>query len=315
MSDYKLLLMNSRCALVAASALVFVVLFACNGESRNTPVDSSATNAPGPGVVSPPAPSTGWDEAAGPALILLTTTNPGSVVVVLPYLTDSTLADSEQFDFSTLLNSRVELFGPHGLAGEATLLAVASPVGVEGCQTWPQGRISESPAKSWRVGFLEGRVTGVPLDSIEGMNDADSSAFTREITRIVSSYSQRGDSVFHGLPFSVRKAYRFSIGSTPGFIASVVRKINEEANPRQEHFLVIAERSGGTYREVFQTRTAGSEESVQTNEILAVINLVETGQPAIVVTFEHEDGGRVGLLERVSEGRWRVIWRSAYTGC
>lgn len=158
-------------------------------------------------------------------------------------------------------------------------------------------------------------MTSVQLDSIEGMSGSDSAAFTGEITSIVSPYAQRGDSVFRGLPFAVRKAYRFSVASTTGFVASVVRKISEEANPRQEHFLVVAERSGGTYREVFQTRAAGPEESVQTNEILAVVNIVETGQPAIVVTFEYEEGGRVGLIERASGGQWRPVWRSAHTGC
>lgn len=194
-------------------------------------------------------------------------------------------------------------------------MSVSSRTGVDGCRVWPQARLSGIPPKPWRVGFINGRVTGTALDSIEGMGAADSAAFTSEIIRIVSSYSQTGDSAYRGLPFSVRKAYRFSIGSTPVFVANVVRKINQEANPRQEHYLVIAERSGGTYREAFQTRTAGSEELVQTNDILAVINIVETGQPAIVVTFEGEEGGRVGLIERVSGGQWRVVWRSAYTGC
>ncbi len=314
MGDYKLPLMKLSRSTVAAPVLVFVVLLSCRDESGKVPVDSPAASVPQ--EVVPPAPvSTGWDDAAGPALILSTVADPGGVSIVLPQLTDSSLANSGELDVSALANARVELFGLHGLSGEATLTPVASQAGADGCRAWPQGRLSAVPKKPWRVGFVNGRVTAMALDSIEGMNAGDSAAFTTEITRIVSSYSQKGDSAYRGLPFSVRKAYRFSIGSTSGFVASVVRKINAEANPRQEHYLVVAERSGGAYREAFQTRTAGSEEAVQTNDILAVINIVETGQPAIVVTFEGEEGGRVGLIERASGGRWRVVWRSAYTGC
>ncbi len=314
MGDCKLLLMKSRRAPVVALALVSLAFLSCSDDTQKAPLDSAAAAIPR-GVAPPAAANTGWAEAAGPALLLSAVADPGGVSLVLPQLTDSGLANSGQPDVSGLANSRVELFGSHGLAGEATLLTVASTTGADGCRAWPQGRLSAVPQKPWRVGFINGRVTGTALDSIEGMSAKDSAAFTTEIIRIVSSYSQTGDSAYRGLPFSVRKAYRFSIGSTPVFVANVVRKINQEANPRQEHYLVIAERSGGTYREAFQTRTAGSEESVQTNDILAVINIVETGQPAIVVTFEGEEGGRVGLIERASGGRWRVVWRSAYTGC
>lgn len=315
MSDCKLQPMNSCGVLVVASSLLVIALSGCNGEVRKAPVDSTATTAPRPGAGLPLAPNTGWNEAAGGVLFLSTTPDPRSVAVVLPNLTDSMLVNARDLDSTALPNSRVELFGPHGLAGEITLLAVSPPAAVPGCQSWPHAGISEPPRKSWRIGFLKGRVTGVPLDSIEGMSSTDSATFTAEITRMISSSSQAGDSAFQGLPFAVKKAYRFSTGSTVGFIATIVRKINEEANPRQEHFLLIGEGSGGILREVFRTRTAGSEESVQTNEILAFVNVVETGQPAIAVTFEQEEGGRVGLLERASDGRWRVVWRSAYTGC
>ena len=307
--------MNSRRVIASVSAVTWVALLACNGDRKKAAADSSAIGARVPAVVAPATPSTGWDEAAGPALILSTTNDPASAAVILPGLTDNTLASSGQSDSSVLSNSRVELFGPGGLAGEAVFQVAATSIGVDSCQSWPQGRISERPKRPWRVGFEKGRMKGVPLDSIEGMSDADSAAFTGEIMRIVLPYAQRGDSAFHGLPFSVRKAYRFPVVSTRGFVASVVRKINEEANPRQEHFLIIAERSGGAYREVFQSRASGPEESVRTNEILAVVNLVETGKTAIAITFEDGEGWRVGLVERVSGGQWRVMWKSAYTSC
>lgn len=317
MSASKLLLMNSHRVFVVASALVFNTLVACDSDQREVSMDSAAAaNASRPKVVVPPAPSTGWDEAAGPALILPTSTEPsGAVAVVLPQLTDSMLASAGQLDLTALSNSRVELFSPRGRAGEATVSSITPRPVVEGCQAWPQGVISATPKTAWQVGFIKGRATAMPVDSIEGMSDADSAAFTRDIMSLMSLPSKAEDSAFTGLPFAVRKAYRFSSGSTKGFIASSVRKINEEANPRQEHFLIVAERSGDVYKEVFRARTAGSEESVQTHEVLALVNLVETGRTAIVVSFESEVGRRLGLLERASDSRWRVVWRSAYAGC
>ena len=61
--------------------------------------------------------------------------------------------------------------------------------------------------------------------------------------------------------------------------------------------------------------SAGAEESLQTTDLLAAIRVVKTGRLAIVVSFDYEDGGKVGLLEEISESVWQLIWKSAYTGC
>jgi len=107
------------------------------------------------------------------------------------------------------------------------------------------------------------------------------------------------------------------LGNNLVLAADVVRKINEEANPREEHLLLIAERprvAGAKYVAAFQSRVAGAEEAVRTTEILGAVQFVR-GNPAIVVTFEYEDGGKVALLERTGEKQWRITWTSAYTGC
>jgi hypothetical protein len=100
-------------------------------------------------------------------------------------------------------------------------------------------------------------------------------------------------------------------------IGDVVRKINEEANPREEHLLVIAERDQGStagYSIVFHSRAAGSEEAVRTSEVLGAVRFL-SGRPAVVVSFDYENGGRVALIERVADGGWRITWRSAFGGC
>jgi hypothetical protein len=149
------------------------------------------------------------------------------------------------------------------------------------------------------------------------MTSADSVQVTTELARLASSLTVSSDPAFEGLPFSVRKAYRGTLGKRAVLIGDVVRKINEEANPREEHLLLIAERGPGNdaqYTAVFQSRAAGSEEIVRTSEILGALKFLN-GKPAFVVSFNYENGGRVALIERVSDSEWKLTWRSAYTGC
>ena len=79
----------------------------------------------------------------------------------------------------------------------------------------------------------------------------------------------------------------------------------------------MAERSGNdtTYRVGFHTRSAGPEESLETSEILAALRLKQSGRTAMVITFDYEDGGKIGLLERLAAYSWQVVWKSAYTDC
>ena len=158
--------------------------------------------------------------------------------------------------------------------------------------------------------------TPVPLDSLEGASSADSVLVTTELARLASALPESNDAVFRGLPFNVKKAYRTKGGPIGLLIGDVVRKINEEANPREEHFLIVAERSSGAdgrYTTVFHSRAAGSEEVVRTNEILAVVRFVNGGNTAVIVSFEYENGGRLAFIEQTSEKVWKTSWRSAYT--
>jgi len=173
------------------------------------------------------------------------------------------------------------------------------------------------PVTDWRVAFAEGRAAGLPLDSLEGMNSADSAWFVGSVLQAASSLSNTGDPAFRGIPYFVRKGYRLSLSPSTILVAEAIRRINEEANPREEHLLLLAERSGdgGGYRVGFHKRSAGPEESLETSEILAAVRFTSSNRLAIVVTFDYEDGGKIGLLERVSAGNWRITWKSAYTDC
>jgi hypothetical protein len=290
---------------------------ACKDERPAANVDSAAIHkAARPALTGSPG-TTGWDSTAGPMMVVATSRGSPDVAIILPGLTDSTLAATSHFELAAVANTPVELFGLRGLAGSSMLQIVSRSANATGCVSWPVGRLTRMPATDWRVGFEEGRVTGLPLDSLEGMNSSDSAQFVSSIVRAVNSLSNEGSTAFAGIPYFVRKGYQLALPPSSILIAEVVRRINEEANPREEHLLLLAERSSNDapYRVGFYKRSAGAEESLETSEILAAVRFVLSSRLAFAVMFDYEDGGKVGLLERVGVGTWRIVWRSAYTDC
>ena len=260
--------------------------------------------------------TTGWDSAAGPMMVVTRVRGLPDVSIVLPGLTDSSLAATSRFELVTMTNTPVELFGLQGLVGSSMVQVISQSGNTTGCVSWPVGRLTRMPAADWHVGFEEGRAVGLPLDSLEGMNSTDSAQFVSSILRAVGSLNE-GSTAFAGIPYFVRKGYQLALPPSSILIAEAVRRINEEANPREEHLLLVAERSSneGSYRVGFYKRSAGAEEALETSEILAAVRFVSSSRLAFVVAFDYEDGGKTGLLEQVGVGTWRVVWRSAYTGC
>jgi hypothetical protein len=250
-------------------------------------------------------------------MILAAVDNPLSAAVVLPGESDSTLAAMKAFQLDSLSNAPVDLFGPGGSAGQVNLKVNSQRSTDEGCVAWPVAQLSSQPGAPWKVGFAKGRATALQLDSIDGMSPADSASITTELAKLASAASVKSDPVFQGLPFIVQKGYRTSFGKTSILIGSIVRKINEEASPRVENLLLVAEKSDASsdYVNAFQSRTSGTEDDVRTNSVVAAVHFIHTNRPALVVSFEYDDGGQVALVERVADHDWRITWRSAYTGC
>ena len=286
-------------------------------EARTTRGPNSAKTLNPPPTVTGLISGTGWDSTAGSVMIIPASKDSSSAAIVLPGLTDSSLASTVHFELGTLNNTKLDLFSSEGLVGSAILHVVSQSGDLSGCLNWPIGQLKNSMLIKWKVALEKGKATGIPLSSMERMHGEDSVRFVNDVITAVAHLRERGDTVFHGIPFSVRKAYRLEIPGRSVIVGEVVRKINEEANPREEHLLLISERQLGDsdYRVAFHERSAGAEESLVTSDILAAFNLVEISRPSIVVTFDYEDGQKIGLLERVAENSWRIVWRSAYTGC
>lgn len=306
---------SSRVRFLLAVSIVFI--WACRDE-RPLPADSvkAADSVQVPsGAVEP---STGWDRSsAGPVLLLSVAENNAVALVVFPLLTDSTVADAASMSIDSLVDASVELFSRRGLAGAASIVGRAGAQVTEGCSSWPQARLSDAATEPWRVGFIRGVVAPLPLDSIAAMTSQDSVAVTREIARLSSAAAEGDDPAFRGLPFIVRRVYRFTHETTTTLAAEVVRKISEEANPREERILILAERpvsSTGDFSTAFVSRTSGAEDSVRTDEIIGAFRLVKGDVPALVISYDYFVGSRVALLQKVS-GRWGITWRSAYAGC
>ena len=99
--------------------------------------------------------------------------------------------------------------------------------------------------------------------------------------------------------------------------AHIVRKLTIEANPVEEHILLVAERdsTGGALRPVYSERASGSEESVETTDVMAAVALGANRTPTLVLERTGETARAFSLLERTDAGRWRVRWTSVYTGC
>lgn len=288
-------------------------------DRRSDAIDSTAIHRSVSPVVTGSQPGTGWDSTAGPVLLLGIPHTPANVAIVLPGLTDSTLAATSHFELHGLANTPVDLFNPSGLVGSSVLRVSSQQSDSTGCVTWPIGELAGEAPTSWRVALEKGRAAGLRLDSIAAPSatHSDSSAIVAYVLKAALSLGNASSSAFRGIPFTVRQVYRFETLALTVLIAEVVRKINEEANPREEHILFLAERGRNSpeYHVVFQKRSAGAEESLETSEILAALQVSANNHLAVVITFDYEDGGKIGLLERVSDDTWQVIWKSAYTGC
>jgi hypothetical protein len=172
----------------------------------------------------------------------------------------------------------------------------------------------------WTVGFVTGHAIAVAMDSIPTLSPADSANRTGDVARIASSLPNDTAAAFRGLPFEVQRAGRFSIApGIDGIAAVLARHVNEEANPREEHIFLIAERDSThpplAWVAAYSERESGAEDDLETNEVLAMVRLGPGRTPTIVLSRDYGDGGVYSLIERAAPGQWRLRWSSAYTGC
>jgi hypothetical protein len=307
--------MTLSCIRLLGTGLLVLVLPGCG--DRGNAGDSARETLP-PVFPLGPSSNTNWDIDAGPVMLVSIGNSTDSAAVILPEITDSTIA-SVQRNTAPVSGLTFDLFGRGGKVGSSTtaVTALESADSTQACDAWPLVRVRAVGA-GWRVGFAKGHVQPIKLDSIEAMPSTDSAALAASLAQTAATLPLASDPTFRGLPFRVRSALTFRLDSVDVVIADVVRIVNEEANPRLEHLLIIGERSVGTmgkYTVGYYSRTAGAEETTQASEVLTAVRVGPSRRPAVIVNIEYDDGRKLGLIERTTLGQWRSIWRSAYTDC
>lgn len=299
-----------------------LLIAACERETRAPTTDSTppATTALPDSSASTSTRAT-WDPTLGPVLVIAGD-GQHDASVVFPTFSDSTLTDTTTFDTSILTGMSVDLFSRAGQSGTGRLRA-SKPRTRDGCVAWPEAAVTVADSAgregAWTVGLVSGRATPVALDSLETLAGADSARLTAEVARLASMVPADTAAAFHGIPFFVRQVWRFrTAAGTDVLIANVTRRINQEANPREEQLLLLAERDGNRpdsrYTTAYHERVSGHEEAIETTDVLAAITLAG-GSPAIVLLRDYGDGSAYALLTRTTNGEWRIGWSSAYAGC
>jgi hypothetical protein len=151
------------------------------------------------------------------------------------------------------------------------------------------------------------------------MSTADSARLAADIARIASALPGDTATIFRGLPFVVNAAWRARVPNGQVLVAAVVlRNVNQEANPRQERILLLAERDTTTssprYVTQYFERITGLEETVETTDLVAMVLLGTDRRPTLVIARDAGHGLSFGLVEQIG-GKWQHRWNSAYAGC
>ncbi len=253
-------------------------------------------------------PPRNWDSSAGP-LLLVAAESPSRAFVIAP---DSAAAVAQLAAIPH--PASVTLLGRGGTVQTAELPAVSD----SGACTVATLRAAPPP-RSWSIGFIGGVVAPLPLDSIQSFSAADSTSLSATVTRIASALPNDSAGRFNGLPFVVRTLWRFNAASdVRAVVATLVRQINQEATPLQEHTLIIAEqrlKGDTTFSKAYSERSYGPEETIESSDVLGAALLGVNRNAALILSRDYGDVTAYGLLERGDDGHWRSRWTSARRHC
>jgi hypothetical protein len=233
--------------------------------------------------------------------------------------------------------SRAFVIAPDSATAAAQLAAIPHPASVTllgrggTVQTAELPAVSDSgactvatlraapPPRSWSIGFIGGVVAPLPLDSIQSFSAADSTSLSAAVTRIASALPNDSAGRFNGLPFVVRTLWRFNASNdVRAVVATLMRQINQEATPLQEHTLIIAEqrlKGDTTFSKAYSERSYGPEETIESSDILGAALLGVNRNAALILSRDYGDVTAYGLLERGDDGHWRARWTSARRHC
>ena len=264
--------------------------------------------------------TSGWDMAAGP-FVVLPTVDGGMMAgsLLLPEATDSAVGDTTGVG-ALLGDGRLELFARGGRVSVAQLSVESAPPADAACTAWPVARLTVEAGVSvqpWTAAFAAGRVSAIPLDSIEGMAPRDSAALAANLTRLASRLPDDSSATFRGLPFVVLRAWRARETDSAFVVAVLARRVNQEDDPKEERLVMVVDSLGtdvAAWRVGWHERASGNEEELVVAEPLLAFRA--TGARDVRLLFGRDDGVALGaaVLSRRG-GEWQVLWESAIAGC
>jgi hypothetical protein len=310
-----------------ALMVVTLAIAACERTSQTSGADSNVVGAPASSDSGQPVTTNvGWNPDAG-TVLLVASDVPGIGEVIFPEVTDSTFGDSVLMDLAPVRGSRVSLFSRAGEAGSATVVGEDTTARADSsddaCEDWPLVRLrndSRRPTAAWTVGLAAGRARSIALDSIGDLPRADSARLASDVMKLAASLPGDTARDFRGLPYYVRSVRRFQ--PSPGvqaLVADVSRRINQEADPREEQILFVAERDSGNatgpWHVGFSERASGHEGTVETHDVLAALAVGAARRPTLLLARYVGDGVAYALVERNGAARWELRWVSAASGC
>ncbi len=313
--------------LVATSLIVVSALgAACDRRPPAAAADSTALGAPAPMADSDRTVETasGWDSSAGP-FIILPTVEGGltSGSLLRADATELTVSDTAGIG-RLAADRRIDLFSRSGRMITAQWTLEAAPKVDVGCTAWPIARLAPGATGSgvgnaglWTAAFAANKVTAVPLDSIEGLSPRDSARLAIDLTRLASGLRDDTSTTFRGLPFVVLRAYRARGLDTSFVVATLARRVNQEADPKEERLVIVVDvisDDSRTWTVAWHERASGLEDELVVAEPLLAFRA--TGSSAARLLFGRDDGVALGaaVLARGRNG-WHVLWESAVAGC
>jgi hypothetical protein len=252
-----------------------------------------------------------WESSAGTVLLV----RDDSLTRVI-YPTVRELDSTAVLEEDLVRGFSAEAVAATGAAGSLRIRGFA-PIDEE-CAVWPVVSLSADSARGWTVAFQRGVARPIVLRPIDSLPSADSARLAVQLTRLAALLPNDTARAFHGLPFVITAAHGFALdGTAEVIVAEIVRRVNVEANPREETLLVIAERDGvgSAWRVVYSERAAGTELQVERATPLAVVALGASAVPTLVIERTGADWVAYAFIQRYRDGAWRESWESAHSGC
>ena len=291
--------------------LPLLLLVGCERSKIVPPTDSTRAPIGVTPQTTPPPPTSSWDAAIGPVLLI-----GGDVPETANLLSPDESADTSGKNSGT----QVTLLGRGGELQTAALLHTTSATegSCVGLASWTL-KAKGSVIAPWSFGISANEpVKAIPMDSVESLSQVDSANLAAQAARLASTLVREGTNRFSGLPFTVHALWRFTVPQgTHVLAANLIRRLNQEASPLEERTLIIAESDSAKtgYTVAYSERSQGEEETVESRDFVAAIQLGADARPVIVLARDFDDAVAYSLLERAGPGNWRLRWTSRRVRC